>query len=651
MAVLSNPQIYEICFSIAALVLLLVTMVIHLSEERHFDIQGHLFSALVVDAIILAVMCLLHNLYQYNPVFHGFIGEELNAYVALAEKLMTHMLPYFSIAYIMSVFQIERDTLLKRAILVIPTFFTVFILIIGFFTKYFYYINEVGKIQYIYPQGALIYLASDLYFIFATFLLVKYAKTLSTEKASALWIFYFLMLTSIPIRIFTKSSAVFIFFVSLSLLLCVYTFQNPSEFIDKRSGTATKTALNFTISTNLVQKKEFTLLGIRIDRLSVILGEENPEQSADLLLQLSEYLKGLSQDGIVYYIDAQDMVMVFLDTTPDETIILKTVENIRKRFKDVWKVGDREIKLFETPYAISFPDEVDSLERYMEVRGVLDKVLAKQSRDIIRVSDLNLKAVEHNKKIDGIVKHALDDDLLEVYYQPIYSPSTGRFSSCEALLRLKDPQLGFISPAIFMPIAERNGTILSIDRFVLSAVCEMLSSTDVREYGLEYVEVNLSVVDCIQANLAETVKTILNKHQVKPSEINFEVTETYDPGISASMDENINKLMDLGISFSMDDFGTGYSNIVRIATMPAEIYKLDKSIVQSAFDSEMSYMVMINMIKMIKSLGKEIVAEGAETGEQARQLIKLGCDHIQGFFYARPMPKEQFVQFLKDHNG
>jgi sensor c-di-GMP phosphodiesterase-like protein len=101
----------------------------------------------------------------------------------------------------------------------------------------------------------------------------------------------------------------------------------------------------------------------------------------------------------------------------------------------------------------------------------------------------------------------------------------------------------------------------------------------------------------------------------------------------------------------MDDFGTGYSNLARIATLPVEIFKLDKSIIQSAFESETSYMVMLNLIKIIKSLGKEIVAEGVETGEQARQLIKLGCDHIQGFFYARPMPRDQFVQFLKEHNG
>lgn len=218
-------------------------------------------------------------------------------------------------------------------------------------------------------------------------------------------------------------------------------------------------------------------------------------------------------------------------------------------------------------------------------------------------------------------------------------------------MRLKDPQLGFISPAIFMPIAERNGTILEIDRFVLDNVCDMIANADVRKYGLEYTEVNLSVVDCIQTNLADNVMGTLAKYGVDTGEINFEITETFEQGITAVMDENITELRKQGIAFSMDDFGTGYSNIVRIATMPVELFKLDKSIIQSAFDSEKSYMVMLNLIRIIKSLGKEIVAEGVETGEQARQLIKLGCDHIQGFFYARPMPKDQFVQFLKEHNG
>ncbi|MWM58952.1 EAL domain-containing protein, partial [Escherichia coli] len=146
------------------------------------------------------------------------------------------------------------------------------------------------------------------------------------------------------------------------------------------------------------------------------------------------------------------------------------------------------------------------------IRGVIRKALARLSRDMIRVTDLNLKYVEHDKKIDNIVKHALEDKLLDVYYQPIYCPEKGKYTTCEALVRLKDPQLGFISPAVFMPVAERNGAVLAIDNFVINSVCKMITSTGICDMGIDFIEVNLSIVDCIQTNMADNILGILQKH-------------------------------------------------------------------------------------------------------------------------------------------
>ena len=152
------------------------------------------------------------------------------------------------------------------------------------------------------------------------------------------------------------------------------------------------------------------------------------------------------------------------------------------------------------------------------------------------------------------------------------------------------------------------------------------------------------------SDLAERIWNTMEKYGIGSRQINFEITETYQDRLSSAMDENIDKLIEKGISFSMDDFGTGYSNLSRISSLPVELFKLDKSIVQSAFESETSYMVMLNLVKIIKSLKKEIVAEGVETEEQAKQIIRLGIDHIQGFFYARPMPKKQFLDFIGLNN-
>ena len=651
MEILTNPQSYDIVFTIASLLLICVTFIIHISEENFYSKQRAVFGGIIAVAFMINLMGLLHNIYLFSDPVDKLIGYEVNRYVVIVEKIFTYILPYVSTVYVMSIFQIEPQKPFKKVILVAPMLYSVLFFFSGTFMDFFFYFDQEGRLKYNYPQGATVNISIYLYLIFCTYMLIKYTRTLSTEKATAIWIYYFLMMAGIPIRILTKSSSIFEFSISIALLLCVYTFQNPSEFVDRMTGAGTRNALTFAISMNLIQKKEFTLLGIHIDRVTAVLGELGLEMGPDMLVQISQYLQQLCQPGNLFYMDTGDYIMLFPNVTPEEAIIEKTEEQIRKRFREPWVVKGESIKLFETPFALGFPDEIDSLERFGEVKGVLDKALLKQSRDIVRASDLNMKIVEHDKKIDNIVKHALEDGLLEVFYQPIYEPKSGKFSSCEALLRLKDPQLGFISPAIFMPIAERNGTILAIDKYVLSTVCEMLATTEARKLGLEYVEINLSVVDCIQANLAENVMGTMRKYQVKPEEVNFEITETYEQGITSVMNENIEKLSDLGITFSMDDFGTGYSNLARIATLPVKLFKLDKSIIQAAFDSELSYMVMLNLIKIIKSLKKEIVAEGVETGEQARQIIKLGCDHIQGFFYARPLPKEKFIEFLRDHNG
>ncbi|MBO6241856.1 MAG: EAL domain-containing protein [Butyrivibrio sp.] len=651
MNLLTNPQNYEICFTICSLMVLFVTVFVHATEEHYYSRQNDIFGGLVFNAILMNVLGLVHKVWIQSDFVRNSISYQAVCVLGMLEKACIYVMPLLSMLYCMAIFHIEPSTIWKKAILFLPTVYSLMVVFSVIFTDYFYYFDQNADTKYRYFQGATVNVNVWLYLVFAAYLIFRYLKTLSSEKTIALVIYFFLMAAGIPIRILTKSSSIFEFSVSIALLLCVYTFQNPGEFVDRTSGAGTKKALDFTISTYLLQKKSFTILGIYIDKLDVILSEETAETASELLRQIADYLRKMCTDGSLFYSSDSTFALVIPNVRPEDVIIEKTTDQIKKRFKDSWNLRNTEIKLFQSPCAIGFPDEVDSLERFNEVRTVMKKALLRHNRDVLRIADLNLKYVEHDKKIDGIVKRALEDGLLDVYYQPIYSPSEGKYTSCEALVRLKDPKLGFISPAAFMPVAEKNGTVLDIDRFVLDSVCEMISTTGITDYGVEYVEVNLSIVDCIQANMADNVLNTLKKYNVQAKNINLEITETWEKDITEVMDTNIGRLIRAGISFSMDDFGTGYSNLSRIALLPLKLFKLDKSIVQSAFESETSYMVMINLIKIIKSLGKEIVAEGVETAEQAGQVIRLGCDHIQGFFYARPMTKEHFIEFIKEHNS
>ncbi len=651
MEFITSPDNYNICFNIASLLVLAVVAIIHAMEEAHNNKQKQIFGMIVCDAIIVSLCGFVYHIWLYTDFLKGSIPASMAGYLVLCEKMCSYILGYLSMIYVMTIFRIEYDSIWKRLPLVLPLVMFIGFFISGLITDYFFSFDEIGNIVYNYPHGAIVNFGLFAYFIYAGYLYFKYGRSLSSEKLTALIMYYLLMLAGIPVRILTKSSSIFEFGISLALLLCVYTFQNPGEFTDRTSGASTKTALQFAVSSNILQKRLFTVYGIAIERLDVLVGGESLEAVSELLTQITAYLKRVAPEQEVFYVDDGNYLMVFPEAEPDDPVVEKVTEQIRKRFKEPWSMNGKEIKLVQSPYAIGFPDEIDTIEKFNEVREVIKKTLIHHNRDILRVADLNLKHVEHDKKIDAIVRHALDDDLLEVYYQPIYAPKEGKFLSCEALLRLKSPQMGFISPAVFMPVAERNGMVIAIDSYVLSSVCEMIATSEAVNLGLKYVEVNLSVVDCIQTNLAENVIKTLEKHSIRPDQINLEITETFEEGLTSIMDENIQKLSEYGISFSMDDFGTGYSNLSRIASLPVEIFKLDKSIVQSAFESETSYMVMLNLVKIIKSLGKEIVAEGVETQEQADQISRIGIDHIQGFFYGRAMPKDQFIEFLKRHNS
>jgi EAL domain-containing protein (putative c-di-GMP-specific phosphodiesterase class I) len=645
-----DPYNYNIYFSIASLLIVLVAFVINASEEAYDNRQKQIFGFIIADAVLLNCAGLFHSVWMNVNVIHLAFSSDFNNTILVVEKLCAYTMAYLSMLYMLSIYRIEIDKFWKKAILFLPQLYMLIFFVSGFVSDFFYYIDEIGNLHYRYPQGISVGIGLWIYFPFAVYLFYKYARGMSTEKQVSIAVYFFLMLISVPLRFLTRSTSLFEFAVSLSILLCVYTFQNPSEFVDSLSGAGTRNALDFIVGNNLIQKKMFTVFGVYIERLNAITGGQSLEAVSELLNQITAYLKQMSQDGHIFFTDDGSFLLVFPGVDPDDQLIEKAAEQIRKRFKESWIINDEEVRLVQHPYVIGFPDEIDTLDKFNEVRGVINKAILRHNKDVLRVSDLNLKHVEHDKKIDSIVKRALDDGLLEVYYQPIYNPEKGKFVSCEALLRLRDPHLGFISPAVFMPVAERNGKVIDIDAFVLDSVCKMISESDATAHGLEYVEVNLSVVDCIQANLADNILKTMNKYGIDPDQVNFEITETYSEDISSAMDANIEKLSAQGINFSMDDFGTGYSNMARVASLPVKIFKLDKSIVQSAFESETSYMVMINIVKIIKSLGKEIVAEGVETEEQAKQIIRVGCDNIQGFFYARPMPMSQFLEFLRGNN-
>lgn len=256
---------------------------------------------------------------------------------------------------------------------------------------------------------------------------------------------------------------------------------------------------------------------------------------------------------------------------------------------------------------------------------------------------------ERNKKVEAekALQWALENDSIIVYYQPIYSVVKKRVSALEALVRIKDEDGRMFFPDTFIPLAEKNGMILKLGNIVLSQVCEFMQTRRLYRLGIEYVEVNLSVVQCMQENLSKQFLDIMAEKRVPPYQINLEITETAAVHSKKILLRNMEKLMRVGTTFSLDDYGSGYSSLSYVLQLPVKIIKLDKELVWSYFTNEKSAIAIRHEVSMLHELGLEIVAEGVEDAEQFEAMKELGIDHIQGYYFSKPVPQETLIELLK----
>ena len=238
----------------------------------------------------------------------------------------------------------------------------------------------------------------------------------------------------------------------------------------------------------------------------------------------------------------------------------------------------------------------------------------------------------------------------KVYYQPINSVKKRQYNSAEALVRLRDPELGFIPPDEFIPLTERDGTITKLGMQIFEMVCSFLKHASLDESGIQFIEVNLSAVQCLQRDLLEQLLAVMDKYHISPSQICLEITETVAVKSAETVHTLFQDMQERGISLALDDYGSGYSNVNYVLEFPFHFVKLDKQFIWNSFKDDNGRVMLESTIAMIKGLNIEIIAEGVETREQAETLEKLGVGYLQGYYFSRPIPQEEFIDFIAEKN-
>ena len=284
---------------------------------------------------------------------------------------------------------------------------------------------------------------------------------------------------------------------------------------------------------------------------------------------------------------------------------------------------------------------------------------AKNAADTIRNSVLTSVAVYDDALHDQEVfaERLLDDfpDAIEqhqfiVFFQPKFDirPDKPVLCGAEALVRWKHPELGMVSPGVFVPLFESNGLIRELDNYVWREAAGRLRDWKERLRRIVPVSVNVSRIDMLDPDLTENLRNLIDESGLDFGDLHLEITESAYTEDAAQIVAEVVRLREMGFRIEMDDFGSGYSSLNMISTLPIDALKLDMHFIRTAFSANGNTRMIGITLDISRALNVPMIAEGVETEEQMLALKQMGCDIVQGYYFAKPMPPEEFEAFLKE---
>lgn len=633
---------YHIEFDIAAVFLTLFIAYYIIFKKGIRKHANRVFLGMIVINFIAEISDIFGSLANNYPEMTTEVIKDFWNYLYISSH---NTLAYVLVVYVFYLIGYEKS---KRTVLLIsatPFAAEMAILFTNPFHKRIFYYDEAGK----YLHGNLffiIYAIALAYMSFAIYLTIRHRKGISSSITKALLFFISITFVPVVIQIIFPEYLLTLFFETIGLMGLLFTIESKEETINPTTGALNRYALNGALDRAMVYKGHVLLL-IKIPNLNYynkMIGFDNMN---GILRRISQWMDETFKDYVAYDCGRGHFAVLCEGITDAEIALIR--EKTMSRFEKAWGKGE---------FSLVFPVQFGVIHLLEDVKTLDDVFMLIDSTFDGKVSsDLDVqKAVykyERGVLIERLIDKALKNKSFEVYYQPIWNSNEGKFTSAEALCRLIDSEYGVIPPDEFIPVAERNGSILDIGLFVFEEVCRSYQEERLKMLGIEYVEVNLSVVQCLSKNLMRSFDEILNKYQLSAERINLEITESATTENQKVLYDTIEVLKNSKFSFSLDDYGTGYSNISYMYEMPFSIIKIDKSILWKAKDpvsgesEKNGYIYLENTIRMLKEMGYSVLVEGVETVEQKMLLEELGCDYLQGYYFSKPVQKQVFTDFIK----
>ena len=593
--------------------------------------------------LVLISIVTLNSISEVSTaIFENIAGESNFNYLALTFSQNTYFLFHTALSpmlynYVSSVTgKNRRRPLMRTIVLNIPFLITEVFAIFNPFNNWIFYYDPNFHFVRNWAEY-IIYAVALLYFVLSVFELFFSWHAMTPRRSIALTYLFSLTFLGVFIQLINQDIKAELFAEALALMGCMLAVESEDDRIDADTGIYNRRALHMDIHNILTMKEEAVLIYIKIDNANIIKRVVKSINYDVLAIAVADFLKTLFPRYTIYRPNKETFVIICKKSDEKNSEFL--VESIKFRFEQPWFIYESIFNLDAKIFSAKIPTEVNS---YEDIAYIADSIIPTN----VLINCAEIEWVLRRSDIEKSIKNAVVNGGLEVYYQPTLNAKDLTVHGAEALIRMHDSRLGFVSPEEFIPIAEQIGLVDKIDDFVLVEVCKLIRSGILAEYNLDYINVNLSVIQCLQPGFFEHIIKTVDDYDIDHSVINFEITESVRSEDYDKLAQIAKNLKSSGFVISMDDYGTGYANMDGMFALDFDVVKIDKSILWSAMEDFKGRVILENSIRMIKDLGSKVLVEGVETEAQVKLLQSYDIDYMQGYYFSKPIPKSKFLDYL-----
>lgn len=632
---------WDYSFAVSSLLVITIIVMLYFSLPRLKVRMNRMFLILLMTECLVVVLSVsssyVDNDYQSFPMA---LVHFLNA----GFFACFYFRSFVFFAFLASVMRMHWVLSARlRLLLRVPYIACVALAITSPYTDLVYYFDESGFVAG--PLYNILYLLTGIYLLLSYIFMVVYRQNLKRKRHWYCLVLYQLILTAgIIIRKAVPQMVLFDTFCVMAIIVVYLTFQNPEFYLERRTSVFNSNAL-----TDYLEEKRgravYRVIGLIVHNYRYMKDIYGGNQMKTAIEQISEFLFNAFRNSSVFYIGNGRFVIL----TPVDQSVGEVLKILDERFEKAWYSEDNRMYLRASYVQMEFDQKVPDTDLILSsIENTMEEAdrLAGKGALVITQDVLNQQLNERLIRQD--LERATNNNAVEVYLQPLVEADSGEIIGAEALARIRNAEGELIPPGLFIPIAEENGKINELGEQVFEKTCRFIKENQLEKYGIRWINVNVSPVQFMRADLPDRYTDILEKYRIDSRMIRLEITE------KSIADDNYLKNQILGMRkkgffFVLDDYGTGYSNMTRVKKYPVENVKMDMSLIWDYCKEPDE--ILPNAIATFKHMKFTITAEGVETAEMVEKMKAIGCDYLQGYFFMPPVSMDDFLRVLKERKG